>query len=329
MTETWALNLFDRLHIGHHVLIDVIQEMPNPIACVTGGEIIGKDLEYRSLIQPLEVRKRGIENYLREMDLEKKIQVKTMNSFDDFLQIPNSTTFVMFYGPCCMEIEERGLELRSKNLDVSDSVEYIKPVQATDGDKIASARIRKGEIDRRGRRLAGTSEPPRILREDRRKDLKAPKGNIFSTEDGKPEVAVVKKILQEKPDIVISVGDVTTATLMEQGFTPRVSVVDGITKRGVYEKEFHSDNEYTIYNPAATIYPEAWSVMKTAIKSETDTLIRVEGEEDLLGFPAVLLAPEGSVMLYGQPNVGIVWVPVTEENKNRARGLLDAMKIIS
>ncbi|MHA2213848.1 MAG: DUF359 domain-containing protein, partial [Candidatus Thorarchaeota archaeon] len=66
----------------------------------------------------------------------------------------------------------------------------------------------------------------------------------------------------------------------------------------------------------------------TAINDNASSLIVVEGEEDLMGFPAVLLAPEDSVMLYGQPGVGIVWVPVNDENRKLARGLLDEMPII-
>ena len=54
----------------------------------------------------------------------------------------------------------------------------------------------------------------------------------------------------------------------------------------------------------------------------------VEGEEDLMGFPAVLLAPDDSVMIYGQPDVGIVWVPVSKSNKKLARDLLEKMPII-
>ena len=54
--ETWALNLFDRLHIGHHTMIDRLAEMPKPVAAVTDGELVGQGLELQNLIQPLDVR---------------------------------------------------------------------------------------------------------------------------------------------------------------------------------------------------------------------------------------------------------------------------------
>jgi len=121
---------------------------------------------------------------------------------------------------------------------------------------------------------------------------------------------------------------VTTATLQKEGYTPDVMIIDGITKRGSYEGEFSAETEYLIYNPAAAIYPEAWSTIASAIDNQQPTLVKVDGEEDLLGFPAVLLAPEESIILYGQPDVGIVWIPVSRENQKLARSLLEEMPII-
>ena len=156
----------------------------------------------------------------------------------------------------------------------------------------------------------------------------SPKGDVYDVKDGPPEKRVVKRIEEESPKHVIAVGDVTSATILNEGYTPQVMIVDGITKRGPYEKEFKAQQEYFIYNPAAVIYPEAWSTIDTAIHHKTTTLVTVDGEEDLLGFPAVLLAPDGSVILYGQPDVGIIWVPVSPENKILARELLEQMTII-
>ena len=107
----------------------------------------------------------------------------------------------------------------------------------------------------------------------------------------------------------------------------------GLSKRTIcryiasdeFKREFKAACDYQIYNPAAVIYPEAWSTIDTAIHEKRPTLVSVDGEEDLLGFPAVLLAPEDAVVLYGQPDVGIIWVPVTIENKVLARELLEQM----
>jgi uncharacterized protein (UPF0218 family) len=127
---------------------------------------------------------------------------------------------------------------------------------------------------------------------------------------------------------VISVGDVTTSTILKEDYTPKIMIVDGITKRGPFKEQFTAERIYTIYNPPAAIYPEAWSTIDTALHDEANSLILVEGEEDLMGFPAVLLAKDNSVVIYGQPDKGIVWIPVNDENKKLARNLLEDMPII-
>ena len=329
MTGTWALNLFDRLHIGHHVLIDRLSDMPEPVAAVSDGELIVKDLILSQLIQPIERRVHNLERYLKSIDLESNIQVETVSSFDELLRIPGPTTFMLFEGPCCAEIEEKSLNIRKKRLGIDDSSELLKPVKADDGDKMASARVRLGEVDRRGRRMTGKYQHPRRLPTESRKGIAAPKGEVFAVKDGKPEERVVKRLRDEAPQCVITVGDVTSATILAEGFVPDIMVVDGITKRGEFEGEFHADVEYLIYNPPATIYPEAWAVMDTAIRSGKKSLITVEGEEDLMGFPAVLLAREGSVVLYGQPDVGIVLIPVNQTTKIMVDAFLKEMPVIS
>ena len=328
MSGSWGLNLFDRLHIGHQVLIDRLSEMPEPVACVTGGELVGEGLELEALIQPIDLRERNLREYISSVHLDDVISVKSVTTFDELLSIEGDTTFLMYEGPCCTEIESGALNIRNERMGVTDIIEFLKPVRAHDGEKLASARIRLGEIDREGRRLRGTDEPPRELPREGRANLKTPKGEIFAAEDGPPEKRVVKKIREDSPSCVITVGDVTTSTILREGFTPHVMIVDGITKRGVFGEQFSAERTYKIYNPAAVIYPEAWSVIDTAIRDETDSLIIVEGEEDLMGFPAVLLAPNDAAVLYGQPDVGIVWIPINDENRQISRELLEKMLII-
>ncbi|MFW9786716.1 MAG: DUF359 domain-containing protein [Candidatus Thorarchaeota archaeon] len=328
MTGTWTLNLFDRLHIGHKVMIDRLSEMPDPVACVTGGELVGTGLVLEGLIQPIEERERYLKEYIQSVKLGELISVKSFTKVEDIVAIEGDTTFLMYQGPCCTHIETGALKIRKEKLGVTDTVEYLKPMRAHDGEKIASARIRSGEIDREGRRLIGTKEPPRKLQLEGRAGLKTPKGVVFAVKDGPPEEHVVRKISQEAPELVIAVGDVTSSTLIKAGFTPEVMIVDGITKRGPFQEDFKAERIYKIFNPAATIYPEAWSVIETAIKNDKHSLIMVEGEEDLLGFPAVLLAPDNAAVLYGQPDVGIVWIPINKETRKLTRELLEQMPII-
>ena len=321
-----ALNLFDRLHLGHKLLLEKLATYKNPVATITDGELVG-ELELGQIVQPAEQRAQRLREYLMEMELN-FIGVEVVDKYSELLDVSTNMHILMYIGPCCDEISSNLLK-RRKGLGYSDEIEYLKPAMAQDGDKLASARIRKGEIDREGHLLIGTSEPPRRLQDTGREQLQAPKGDVFHVADGPPEIRVAERIRKEKPKIVVAVGDVTCATLEDQGIIPGVRIVDGITKRGKYEGQFKAKKEYHVYNPPAVIFPEAWSAIATGIKENDDTLIVVDGEEDLLGFPAVLLAPFGSVMVYGQPDVGIVWVPVTKENKSRARAFLEMMPVMN
>ena len=230
MGLTYALNLFDRLHPGHHALIDRLSEMPDPVAVVTYGELVGRGLELPEIIQPVEYRKKKLHEYVEYVELEDIIQIETMGDVNDLVKLQGAKKFLMYQGPCCTEIENGALEQRKEKLGIHERVEYLKPVRADDGEKLTSARIRQGFIDRNGHRLVGTKEPPRLLKLESRSDLKSPKGEVFSVKEGAPEKHVAKRISQENPPCVIAVGDVTSVTVSREGTIPDVCIVDGITK---------------------------------------------------------------------------------------------------
>ena len=54
--------------------------------------------------------------------------------------------------------------------------------------------------------------------------------------------------------------------------------------------------------------------------------ISVNGEEDLLVIPVCIYAPENAIILYGQPNEGLVIVKITSEIRNKTQKLLDLME---
>ena len=53
-----------------------------------------------------------------------------------------------------------------------------------------------------------------------------------------------------------------------------------------------------------------WATIEVAIENSIKTkdkyIIEVEGEEDLAVLPIIILAPEDTTVLYGQPNEGLV-----------------------
>jgi len=132
---------------------------------------------------------------------------------------------------------------------------------------------------------------------------------------------------------LISVGDVTTFHLLEAGIFPEICIVDNRTKRKPVDRHVSTRNmdnvyeEVSVENPAGIITDELIKALCEAFTSEKPIRIFVKGEEDLATLPVILLAPLGSVVLYGQPDEGVVFVKVTEEKKREIRTLFE--KLIS
>ena len=84
--------------------------------------------------------------------------------------------------------------------------------------------------------------------------------------------------------------------------------------------------ELMIDNPAAEITLQSIQIIKKAFEMNPPIRLIVNGEEDLLVLPACIHAPKNSVILYGQPNKGLVLVQITTEIRNKAQTLLDMMK---
>lgn len=153
---------------------------------------------------------------------------------------------------------------------------------------------------------------------DLRHELKEPFGSVYTD----PE-----RLLADAGRPIVAVGDVVTYHLREAGHDPHVAVVDGITKREaippavravVEEGEVRVDVE----NAPAELSRELLVALREAVDREANTLLAVDGEEDLATLPAVLVTPLGGSVVYGQPDEGMVLVDVTEESRTAMRELL-------
>ena len=135
------------------------------------------------------------------------------------------------------------------------------------------------------------------------------------------EKELMKLVNVVKPTMIITVGDVVTATLIALGREPEVAIFDFKTKREESRYRFHYD--IVVNNPRSSITDEAMEVIKEAIRRHRR--VKVEGEEDLLALPAVLYAPERSIVIYGQPDEGMVPIVVEESVKKFVERIIEAM----
>ena len=130
-----------------------------------------------------------------------------------------------------------------------------------------------------------------------------------------------------KPPLIVSVGDIVSSHIVEEGISLDVLVVDNKTMRKPIQP-ITVDADQTLYakNPPGAITDEAWAAIKQAVKQKGRTKVIIDGEEDLLTVVAVLSAPADSFVVYGQPSVGLVVVRVTEETRKNMRRIVDSME---
>ena len=162
------------------------------------------------------------------------------------------------------------------------------------------------------------------LPENFRKQLKIPLGDLIKEEDVNKE-NILNKISSES--IVITVGDKTTENLIHLGIIPQVQIIDGLEKRNqrIIPIDETIRTELTCKNPPGEITEESIQTIQNAFSCEHPVRIIVKGEEDLLVIPVCIFAPESSVVMYGQPNEGLVLVRVTPEIQAKIQKILDSM----
>ena len=161
------------------------------------------------------------------------------------------------------------------------------------------------------------------LPDNLRDKLKKPLGVLIKDSDVTKE-SVLKNI--PTGSFIISVGDATTEKLIKHGIIPSLQIVDGIEKR--IKRDMPSGNVNTLLNcnnPPAEITIESVKTIKKAFQSTKPVRIAVNGEEDLLVLPVVVYAPQNSVVLYGQPNEGLVIVSINTEIRDKAQSVMDSM----
>lgn len=163
----------------------------------------------------------------------------------------------------------------------------------------------------------GNLEKTYFLPEKLKKELRKPWGKVIlgnKNEVLKKFEAFLKKKKFKK---IITVGD-----FCSQNLPSDIKIFDGKVKRKKFKSSLKASLK--VKNPKSTIQKKAWEKIKKAIKENKNLF--VEGEEDLLVIPAVLLSPQKTLIIYGLPSKGVCLIKVNKKIKQKIKNLLKRFK---
>jgi hypothetical protein len=161
--------------------------------------------------------------------------------------------------------------------------------------------------------------------------LKTPLGDLVPNEERTP-----KRLCGMMGSPLVLVGDVTASVMTEMGFVPHIIMVDNHTKRGrkIPTIMVRPSKVVKVKNAAGMLTGELFQAIDDAINeiipgtvSGGPVLIEVEGEEDLSTLAAIKLLPDGSTVVYGQPDAGLVVVTVNGKVRRKVEEMLREMEV--
>lgn len=164
-----------------------------------------------------------------------------------------------------------------------------------------------------------------------RRELKRPFGKLIKNEELNTET--ITEYTQNK--LVITCGDRTTQVIHGLGIKINLAIIDHKTKRETIQNQEEILNmcrrTINISNPAAEITTGLEEVLKREINTLAadrydSVLLDVQGEEDLAFIPCVLYSPDGTVVMYGQPDQGLVLAVVDKGLKEEIQDIYDRME---
>ena len=164
-----------------------------------------------------------------------------------------------------------------------------------------------------------------FLPENLRNELKIPLGKLIKNNSSKKE-DYIRKIYSEK--VVITLGDATSELLLRMGLIPLLHIIDGQEKREKRSLPLADaiNTELSVKNNPGEISVESFNLVKNIFEEKPPIRLVVDGEEDLLVLPVCLFAPENSVVMYGQPNEGLVIAEITNDVRDKIQKIVNQMK---
>lgn len=316
---------FDFFHKGHRHFLQEAFNISKFVSIGLVSDSFCKKLDKQNFQSYLQ-RKHNIELFLKEKNAFNKYQIIKL---DDIYGTARSdkTLEGLLVTRDSLSGAKKINALRVKNGLGPLRVLTTQIVEDQDGKPISSSRIRAGIINREGINYSKYLMAHRfVLPGNLRLELARPFGRVYRS---------VKSInLRGK---IISVGDETTGNFLKLGIVPVVSVVDLRVQR---KKQFEticdlgfSGKENLVR--AENVPGEISTQLSRAIfslfdrKVMKDSIVLVDGEEDLAVLPVVLMSEIGTKVYYGLRETGLVEIIVNLKIKDELFNLIRKFKKIT
>jgi len=163
-----------------------------------------------------------------------------------------------------------------------------------------------------------------VFNEELKERVRKPLGRLIHGTPGETSSILIDELGRVSGKI-IAVGDRVSRELSALGLRVDVYVVDDkIERQSVEPFTMRGAVELRCENEPGTISEDAYAAIRDAVNMNEPVVVRVRGEEDLLALVAIIEAPIGSLVIYGQPRMGVVLVDVDEKAKQNALSILGA-----
>lgn len=298
---------FDHFHQGHKQFLLYASQMSQKLIIGITDPTLTEHKPFAETIEPYSVRYQAVRRFCQHHQLNVQI-VQLHDPFGPTLEKSEIQALCVTPEtvPGANKINELRQRLRLRALPV-----YVCPMFKDDsGQELHSARIRAGEVDRQGRVYAQLFKETVTLTPTQREFFSKPQGEVANLMDTEQF---------NLPATHISVvGDLSLETFIKAKWPFNLGVFDRHSLRNTYHSEIIDalKPNQKATNPAGEISLQLIKALTTALTKQR-WLLEVDGEEDLAAVALFLLTPLGSVVYYGQADVGIIRCQITEEFKTK------------
>lgn len=324
---------FDHLHKGHEFIIQFALNYGKKVSIAIATTNLFKEKKFRRTIEHYTFRKEAVEKYIKSIKSEDRVSIFELNDIYGSTLVDRTIDAIVVTKETEANAKRINEERQKKGLPLL-SILTCPYVKGPDKNVISSTNIRGGSTNRFGFPYsslfyASTLYLPKKLRSTLREPLEPP---IFVDDETATAKSVISKINQSGV-ITIGVGDIVNKTLISAGYTPDLQIIDLRTRRQSINSEHLQQSGPHLTNRPGTINKEVVIQINNKIQNylndDKKQVLIIDGEEDLLALPAILLAPLDGFVVYGQFDKGIVVIGITESIKENVVKLVKQFRTTS